>query len=101
MGGGYFQFQSPQLSILPICKANEKEREVLAKLAEKMASLRKQAGKLLIDFKRYFEPMIAYESLKFFCDPLPVNDKEILTHMAANFSFFRLQITKNTGLQSR
>ncbi len=39
MGGGYFQFQAPQLRILPIAKATKSEQIALVSLAKEMSSL--------------------------------------------------------------
>src|SRR3989344_2119943 len=41
MGGGYFQFQAPQLRVLPIAKATEDQQRELIKLVHKIINLKK------------------------------------------------------------
>jgi hypothetical protein len=46
MSGGYFQFQAPQLRILPIAKASESERDKICVLVERIMSLFENLNKL-------------------------------------------------------
>ena len=39
MGGGYFQFQAPQLRVLPITKVEKGEEKILEQLVNKMSGL--------------------------------------------------------------
>jgi hypothetical protein len=46
MGGGYFQFQAPQLRILPIAHASDEERNKMKVLVNKIISLNRHSNEI-------------------------------------------------------
>jgi hypothetical protein len=82
MSGGYFQFQAPQLRILPIRRASDQDQKVFVPLTEKMISLGEKLNSLVASFERYWEPVVDQVPLRRFSEGLAVSDREIVNPLA-------------------
>jgi len=67
---------------LPLRRISLEEQRPFIQLVDKLLELRRKQLALIVDFKRYWEPVVDQVKLRFFYDALTVDKKEILNRMA-------------------
>jgi type I restriction-modification system DNA methylase subunit len=67
---------------IPLPRISLEEQRPFIELVDRMLELKRKQLALIVDFKRYWEPIVAQVKLRFFYDPLTVDKKEILNRMA-------------------
>jgi type I restriction-modification system DNA methylase subunit len=67
---------------IPLRRIPLKEQRPLIELVDIMILLKRKQLNLIVDFKRYWEPIVDQVKLRFFYDTLAVDNKEILNRLA-------------------
>ena len=67
---------------LPLRRISLEEQRPFIQLVDKLLELKRKQLALIVDFKRYWEPVVDQVKLRFFYDALTVDKKEILNRMA-------------------
>jgi hypothetical protein len=67
---------------IPLCRITQEKQRPFTDLVDKILPLKCRQITIVVDFERYWEPVIDQVTLKFFFDHLPVNNKEIINRMA-------------------
>ena len=67
---------------IPLRKITQEEQRPFIDLVDKMLQLKKKQLVIIVDFERYWEPIVDEVTLRFFYDRLPLGNREILNRMA-------------------
>jgi hypothetical protein len=67
---------------IPLRRITLEEQRPFIELVDRMLLLKRKRLTLIVDFKRYWEPIVDQVKLRFFYDALTVDNKEILNRIA-------------------